>query len=95
MHHESKTTTDHEKIRRWVEQRGGHPATVKGTTRGKEEAGVLRIDFPDYSGEETLEEITWEEFFDKFDEKDLAFVYQDQTVEGEESRFSKLVSREQ
>jgi len=28
---ETKITTDHDEIRRWVEARGGKPATVKGT----------------------------------------------------------------
>lgn len=90
---ETKSTTDHEVIKKWVEERGGHPATVKGTSGG-DEAGVLRIDFPGYSGEESLEEISWEKFFEKFDEKNLAFLYQDQTRSGEQSRFFKFVSRE-
>ena len=88
----SKTTTNHNEIQRWVEERGGHPARVKGT-ENKKSAGVLRIDYPGYSGEESLEAITWEEFFDGFDENDLAFLYQDKTADGKQSRFSKLVSR--
>lgn len=91
---ESKTTTSHNVIRRWVEKRGAHPATVKTTARG-EEAGVLRIDFPGYSGKETLEEISWDEFFEKFDDKKLAFLYQEQTASGRLSRFCKIVNREQ
>ncbi len=87
---ESKTTTDHEVIKRWVEKRGGKPATVKGTA-GDEEAGILRIDF---SGEESLEEISWEEFFEKFEEKQLTFLYQEKTSGGEESRFFKFISRD-
>lgn len=90
---ETKITTDHDEIRKWAEARGGKPATVKGTG-SNDEAGVLRINFPGYSGEDTLEEITWDEFFAKFDEKNLAFLYQDKTANGEESRFFKLVSRE-
>lgn len=86
------TTTDHEEIRSWVEERGGRPARVKGTAEGKS-SGVLVIDYPGYSGEETLEPITWEEFFEGFEENNLAFLYQDETG-GKESRFSKLVSRE-
>ena len=89
----SKTTTNHHEIRKWAEARGGKPATVK-RTESNGEAGVLRIDFPGYSGKDSLEEISWEEFFDKFDEKQLAFLYQDKTSSGEESRFFKLVSRE-
>ncbi len=90
---ETKTTTDHEVIRRWVEARGGQPATVKGN-EGHEEAGVLRINFPDYDDGEPLRPIPWEEFFQKFEEKELAFLYQDTVRSGEESRFFKFVSRE-
>ena len=89
----SKTTTNHDEIREWAEARGGKPATVK-RTESNGEAGVLRIDFPGYSGSDSLEEISWEEFFKKFDEKQLAFLYQDETSSGEQSRFFKLVSRE-
>jgi hypothetical protein len=84
--HESKTTTNHDEIRRWVEERGGHPAKVKGTE-------VLRIDYPGFSGEESLEEISWDEFFPEFDKNDLAFLYQEKTKDGKQSRFSKLVNR--
>ncbi len=88
----TKTTTAHEEIRRWVEERGGHPARVKGTDESG--SGVLVIDYPGYTGEETLEKISWEEFFQAFEENNLAFLYQDETSGGEESRFSKLVTRE-
>ena len=80
-------------IRKWAEARGGKPATVK-RTESKNEAGVLRIDFRGYSGSHSLEEISWDEFFKKFDEKHLAFLYQDKTSSGEQSRFFKLVSQE-
>ena len=89
----SKTTTDHKKIKQWVEDRGGYPATVKNTG-SEDEPGLLRIDFPGYSGENSLERISWEDFFDKFDEKNLAFLYQDEMRSGEESRFFKFVSRD-
>ncbi|WP_437592131.1 hypothetical protein [Sorangium sp. So ce1000] len=88
----SKTTIDHDEIRQWAESRGGRPATVKSTEEGGE-PGILRIDFPGYSGEDTLEEISWEDFFDKFEASSLAFVYQEKTADGQPSNFSKLVSR--
>ncbi len=91
---ESKTTTDHNVIRRWAEERGGKPASVRGTERKGEEAGLLRIDFPGYSGENTLEPISWDDFFEKFDESGLAFLYQEQTKEGEPSRFFKFIANE-
>jgi transposase-like protein len=40
---ESKTTTDHTTIGRWVEERGGRPARVKGTGSNGD-PGLLRID---------------------------------------------------
>lgn len=90
---QGKVTTDHEEIKKWAEARGGRPARVK-RTGGKDDVGIIRIDFPGYSGEESLEVISWEEFFEKFDERDLALIYQDKTADGKLSRFSKLVSRE-
>ena len=91
----SKRTTDHTRIRRWVEARQGKPARVQATGQ-RDDVGLLRIDFPeDHEDEEDdeLEEITWDEFFEKFDEKRLAFVYQEKTATGEPSRFNKFVSR--
>lgn len=93
MSAESKTTTDHDEIRRWVEERGGKPAVVKGTEEG-DSVGLLRIDYPGFTGEDTLEPITWDEFFKAFDENKLAFLYQDETKDGKESRFSKLINRD-
>jgi hypothetical protein len=74
----TKTTTDHEVIRRWVEEMGGRPAQVRGTASGPEDVGDLRIAFPDGTdgnGGEDLEPILWDEWFEKFDDSRLAFVY--------------------
>ena len=90
---ESHKTTDHEEIREWAEERGGKPATVTGTERDAEQAGVLRIEFPDYGGSERLEEISWDEWFDKFEAENLAVVMQEETKEGGTSRFAKVVDR--
>ena len=89
---ETKTTTDHDEIRRWVEEHGGKPATVKGT-EGNGDAGVLRIDFPGGTGEDQLEHISWDEWFDKFEQENLAFLYQERKASGEDSTFFKLVNR--
>ncbi|MDR0182618.1 hypothetical protein [Lysobacter arvi] len=89
--HTSHRTTDHDRIRRWTEERDGCPATVRGTAEGGEEAGLLRIMFRD---DEDLEQIEWDDFFEKFDEEKLAFLYQDKTADGEVSRFFKFVRRE-
>jgi hypothetical protein len=85
----SHYTTDHDRIREWVEERGGRPTAVRGTSRRG--TGILRIDFPGYSGGGKLEEISWEDFFDKFDDENLVFLYQDRTARGQKSNFNKLV----
>jgi len=82
----AETTTDHDTIRTWAEARDGRPARVKGTGDEKD-AGLLRLDFG--KPEENLEEISWDEFFDKFEESGLAFLYEDEP----DNRFNKLVSR--
>lgn len=85
---EATTTTDHDTIRSWVEERGGKPAKVSDTGG---DGGVLRIDFdPPDDGLETIE---WEEFFRIFDDRKLAFLHQDKTEGGETSRFNKFVDR--
>jgi hypothetical protein len=89
---ESKTTTDHDEIRRWVEERGGRPAAVKDTGDDGD-PGILRIDYPGRGDDESLEPIDWDTFFEHFEKNKLAFLYQKETKEGSESRFSKFVRR--
>ncbi len=89
---ESKTTTDHDAIRRWVEERGGRPARVRDTG-GDDDPGILRIDYPGRGDDESLEQISWDDFFEAFEANELAFLYQDETSDGDQSRFSKFVSR--
>ncbi len=90
----SKTTRDPEEIRRWAEERGGKPAHVKSTESG-EDIGILRIEFPGFGETETsLEPISWEDFFEKFEDRGLALIYQEETAEGQKSNFNKLVSAE-
>lgn len=87
-------TTDHDKIRQWVEDRGGHPARV-GDADHEQGGGILRIDFddPGVEKDEGLERIDWGTFFKTFDDSDLAFLHQDKTADGDTSRFNKFVSR--
>lgn len=90
--HAAELTTDHDKIRAWAEARNGRPSVVKGS-RDTEGGGILRIDFDD--PEESLEPISWDEFFDIFDDRKLAFLYQERTADGKLSRFFKFVRRDQ
>jgi hypothetical protein len=88
----SKVTTNYEEIRGWVEQHSGKPAKVRGTGGGND-VGILRIDFPGGAGEDRLEEIPWKDWFKKFEDNHLAFLYQKQKGSGEDSTFFKLVHR--
>lgn len=85
----SNTTTDHETIRKWAESRHGKPAAVRRTHQ-KGDVGIIRIEFPDNpnSRHDSLEEISWDEFFEQFDESGLALVYD------EHSSFNKLIGRD-
>ena len=91
--HTSRVTTDHEEIQKWAEERGAAPACVRGTG-GKDDVGMIRLDFPGYTGENSLEHISWDEWFEKFDERKLALLFQEETAEGQKSNFNKIVSRE-
>lgn len=81
-------TTDHDTIRQWAERHGGQPAAVDETHRS-DETGIIRIMFPDapQSEHDALVEITWDEFFQAFDDNGLALLYE------QDSRFNKLVER--
>jgi hypothetical protein len=85
--------TDHRRIREWAEARNAKPACVRGTG-GKNDTGMIRLDFPGFTGSETLQPISWDEWFRAFDENNLALLVQEETADGTRSNFNKLVSRE-
>ncbi len=91
----SKSTKDHEEIRRWAEARGAVPSEVSSTHRDGE-PGILRFQFPKakQKNDAALQEISWEEFFEKFDENDLELIYQEKTAAGQKSNFNKLIHPE-
>lgn len=93
MASQSNVTTDHKEIMNWVKKRNGKPARVRGTG-GASDPGLLRINFPG-NDNGNLQNISWDEFFNKFEEEELAFLYQEATADGEPSYFNKLVSRRQ
>jgi hypothetical protein len=89
-------TKSHEEIRRWAEERAGKPAVVAGTD-AEIPGGVLRIDFgtPEFAAaapiDEDLVEVTWDNFFQTFDQHNLRFVYENETEDGDQSRFCRFV----
>jgi hypothetical protein len=86
----ARALTDHDEIRRWAEQRGATPACVRGAG-GKGDTPMIRLDFPDYSGSETLQPISWREWFAAFDESRLALIVQDRTARRPRRRFNNPV----
>ncbi len=74
-------TTDHREIKRWIEEREGAPAQVRGT------GGLLRIDFGE--PDESLEKLDWDDFFKKFDENEIVFLCDPD----ENSRFNKFIRK--
>jgi hypothetical protein len=85
----ARKITDHDEIRRWVEERDGLPARVRATA--DDGGGVLRIDCRE--PDQGLETIEWDEFFRIFDQRNLALLQQDETAEGKISRFARFVER--
>jgi hypothetical protein len=82
----ARATTDHDEIISWAEEKGARPVMVSGT-------GILRLDFPGLSGDDSFEAISWDEFFEKFEQSELAFLYEDTTGTRRNSTFNKLVHR--
>ncbi len=85
----AETTTDHDTIRKWAESKGGKPAAVGRTHKGGD-VGIIRIMFPEAPNSEhdALTEISWDEFFREFEERQLALLYET------DSMFSKIVGRD-
>ena len=75
--------TDPTLVQTIVDERGGYPAHLD-QSEGTGDQGLLRIGFPDVEDEE-FKEISWEEFREEFEEKELAAAYpadEDATVDG-------------
>ena len=88
----SRTLTDHDEIKAWAEERNAKPSMVSATADEGDGVGVIRLDFG--RDDEGLEEIEWETWFETFDSQKLALIVQDETADGEQSNFNKLVSRD-
>ena len=84
---QAETPTDHDVIRKWIESRQGRPTKVAGTESNDGE-GILRIDFRE--PDDKLEPINWDEFFETFEDRKLAFLHQYKTADVKTSRFFKF-----
>ncbi|NJC84605.1 hypothetical protein [Planosporangium mesophilum] len=84
-------TTNHDVIRRWAEERGAVPATVAGTEHPETGTlGVLTFDFPPIGDNERLRHVSWDDWFDTFDRRELNFIFQQQLADGRQSNFFRL-----
>ncbi len=87
----TKTTIDHDEIRRWVEEHHGRPTTADPPAEGF--PGVLQIAFPERGNEAAIDELSWMEFFGKFEDQELAFIYELEPPGQATSHFAKFVPR--
>lgn len=87
---EYKTTENHDTIQEWVEKRYGNPALVEGIVDKGNAAAMLRMNFHDHQNE-GLKDISWELFFEIFDENDLLFLYQEGIPNGDENKSYKFM----
>lgn len=85
----AEVTTDHDTIRQWAGKHGGKPAAVNRTHQGGD-VGIIRVMFPKapHSEHEQLVEVSWDEFFREFESRQLALLYEP------DSMFSKIIGRD-
>jgi hypothetical protein len=50
---------------------------------------VLRLNFPGYGGR-NLKDISWDDWFDTFDSRQLVFIFQEHKTDGATSHFFRL-----
>ena len=78
------TTRDPDEIRRWAARHRAEPATGEATASGPATTQVtdggtgLRFNYPGFA---PFRSITWDEWFEHFDQHGLAFVYEEDVVD--------------
>ncbi|MFC7143008.1 hypothetical protein ACFQMA_25245 [Halosimplex aquaticum] len=88
---EVRHTTDPTLARTVIEERNGYPAHVPGS-EDEPDHGLLRVGFRDR--DEDLKEISWEQFREEFEDKELAALYRDDEGVVDENRPVVLEDRE-
>jgi hypothetical protein len=83
---QSLATQSHEVIQKWAEERRAKPVTLESQ---RDEPRVLRFDFPGYGGQ-NLAQISWDDWFKTFDNRNVVFIYQERLRNGNQSNFFKL-----
>lgn len=75
-------TIDHDTIRAWVEEHGGQPALTRRVPEVPDK-GDLSLEFLADGQEPELITISWADFFQRFEDEHLAFVYEEGGPGGE------------
>lgn len=91
--HDFKTTDNHETIKKWIKDRYAEPALVEGVVNPGKAGRMLRINFQNHA-RESLKDISWELFFEIFDENDLEFLYQEQNLDGSQSKSFEFIKKD-
>ena len=84
-------TRSHDVIKAWAEERGATPSTVEGTMRGTR-PGSLRFAFNNEEPKGRLKEVSWDDWFRTFDERQLIFLHQQHLRNGNQSNFFRFDS---
>jgi hypothetical protein len=87
----SITLTDHDEIRDWAEARGGRPVAARTGRPG--DPKNVRIEFPGAFAQRSASEISWDDFFERFEAAGLALVVSERTATGQRSNVHELVIR--
>jgi hypothetical protein len=88
------STRDHDVIRQWAEKRQAHPATGEATRSGPATVKVadggagVRFNFP---GQGLFRPISWDEWFENFDQHGCAFVYDNELAGASPSTRYRIV----
>ncbi|NGX85294.1 hypothetical protein [Aequorivita sp. KMM 9714] len=88
---ELKTTDNHTTIKNWVEARDGVPAMTEGIANTSMAGKMLRINF--HNNKENLSNISWDVFFEIFDENNFQLLYDDRTIDGKKSNYYQFVKK--
>ena len=89
--YDTRQMDNHADIREWAARRGGRPAVDMGPEQDKD-ASNLAFAFGDLG--ERVREISWDEWFERFDAERLSVWAQERGTDGGVSRYYKIVQRD-
>lgn len=87
-------TIDHEIVRQQITDAGGTPVLAKDVPEAGEEPGADFLHIAFGTLDDTMERLEWEEFFEEFEEEQMALVYDDARDDGEAAEL-RIISREE